>query len=49
MLVRWLLFETWIGGLLLLSLERCVGLAVVQADWLAVQRSGEPKTVTQVQ
>ena len=49
MLVRWLLFETWIGELLLLFLERYVGLAVVQAEWLAVQRSGEPKTVSEAQ
>ena len=49
MLVRWMLFETWIGELLLLCLERGVGLAVVQADWIAVQRSGEPKTVSEAQ
>ena len=49
MLVRWLLFETRIGAFLLYILERCVGLAVVQADWLAMQRSGEPKTVSEVQ
>jgi hypothetical protein len=49
MLVRWLLFETWIGEFLLRFLERYVGLAVVQADWLALQRSGEPKTVSEVQ
>jgi hypothetical protein len=49
MLVRRLLFETWVGELLLLFLERSVGLAVVQADWLAVQSSGEPKAVSEVQ
>ena len=49
MLVRWLLLETRIGELLLHFLERSVGLAVVQADWLAMQRSGEPNTVSEVQ
>jgi hypothetical protein len=49
MLVRWLLFETWIGEFLLNFLERYVGLAVVQPDWLASQRSGEPKTVSDAQ
>ena len=49
MLVRWFLFETRIGEWLLLFLERCMGLAVVQADWLAEQRSGEPKAVSEVQ
>jgi hypothetical protein len=48
MLVRWLLFETWIGELLLTCLERWVGLAVVQVDWLAVQRSGESRPVSEV-
>ena len=49
MLVRWILFETSIGERMLRFLERRVGLAVVQADWLAVQRSGEPRTVNEVQ
>ena len=40
MSVRWLLFETKTGELLLVLLERHAGLAVVRADWLAVQRSG---------
>ena len=48
MLIKWLLFETWIGELLLLFLERFGGLAVVEADWLAVQRSGETKTLSKV-
>ena len=48
MLARWLLFETRVGELLLHFLERFVGLAVVQADWLATQRSGEPKAVSKV-
>ena len=49
MLVRWFLFETSIGEFLLRVLERYLGLAIVQADWLAVQRSGEPKAVSEVQ
>ena len=49
MLVRWFLFETSIGEFLLRVLERYIGLAIVQADWLAVQRSGEPRTVNEVQ
>jgi hypothetical protein len=40
MLMRRLLFETKIGELLLTFLERRLGLAVVQADWLEVQSSG---------
>jgi hypothetical protein len=43
MIVRWLLFETSLGELLLTILERMVGLAVVQADWLAAQPAGEPR------
>jgi hypothetical protein len=49
MIVRWLLFETWFGELLLTILERKVGLAVVQADWLAAQPVGEPKAVCETQ
>ena len=49
MLVRWLLFETWIGELLLLCLERYSDLAVVRAGWLGMQRSGEPSTVGEMQ
>jgi hypothetical protein len=49
MLVKWILFDTKIGELLLVLLERHVGLAVVQSDWLATQRSGEPKAVTEAQ
>jgi hypothetical protein len=41
MILRWLLFETRFGELLLTILERKVGLAVVQADWLAAQPAGE--------
>ena len=48
-MIRWLLFETRVGELLLVLLERHVGLALVQANWLADQRSGEPKTVSEVQ
>ena len=47
MLVRWILFDTKVGELLLVLLERHVGLAVVQSDWLATQRSGEPKAATE--
>ena len=42
MLVRWVLFRTKIGELLLTLLEQKAGLAVVQADWLAGRRSGKP-------
>ena len=45
MLVRWFLFETKFGEMLLVFLEQKVGLAVVQADWLAVQRSAAPGDV----
>lgn len=38
----WLLFETFLGGLLLSLLEGWVGLAVVQADWLAGVSAGHP-------
>ena len=49
MILRWLLFETRLGELLLVCLERYVGLAVVQADWLASQPSGQPRTMSEVQ
>lgn len=49
MILRRLLFETKLGELLLVFLERKVGLAVVQADRLAVQRGGEPTAVSEVQ
>jgi hypothetical protein len=39
--LRWLLFETRLGELVLVLLER-QGLAVVQSDWLGAQRSGKP-------
>jgi hypothetical protein len=42
MLVRWLLFETWLGERLLAILERKAGLAVVQSDWLGGQPSAKP-------
>ena len=48
-MIRWLLFETRVGEVLLVLLERHVGLALVQANWLADQRSGEPKTASEVQ
>ena len=49
MFVRWFLFETKAGELLLFFLERKIGLAVVEAGWLGAQRSGEPKAVREVQ
>ena len=49
MLVRWILFHTKAGEVLLILLERHVRLAVVQSDWLATQRSGEPRTATETQ
>ena len=49
MLVRWFLFHTKIGEVLLTLLERHVGLAVVQSNWLAMQRSGEPKATPEAQ
>lgn len=42
MVLRWFIFETKVGELLLALLERRAGLAVVSAEWLARQRSGEP-------
>jgi hypothetical protein len=47
-MIRWLLFETRLGEVLLVLLERHMGLALVQANWLAEQRSGEPRTVPEV-
>ena len=47
MIVRRLLFETRLGELLLSILERKVGLAIVQAEWLAAQPAGEPKAAGQ--
>jgi hypothetical protein len=46
MVLRRFLFETKFGKMFLCFLEQKVGLAVVRADWLAVQRSAEPKTAT---
>jgi hypothetical protein len=45
MLVRWFLFETRVGELLLALLEKTTGLAVVQAEWLGTQPSGTPHTL----
>lgn len=42
MLVRWLLFETKAGEVLLAFLEKRTGLAVVQVEWLSAQPSGTP-------
>ena len=47
MLVRWFLFHTKAGEVLLTLLERHAGLAVVQSDWLAKQRSSEPIAATE--
>lgn len=43
MIVRWFLFHTKAGELLLVLLERHAGLAVVQSNWLAGQCCGKPK------
>lgn len=43
MILKFLLFETKLGELLLAVLERKAGLAVVQGDWLADRPAGEPK------
>jgi hypothetical protein len=48
MIVRWILFETWLGEILLRSLERRLGLAVVQGEWLAEQNAGQPTAMTEV-
>ena len=42
MFVRWFLFETRMGELLLNLLEKSTGLAVVRADWLGAQPGGSP-------
>lgn len=47
MFVRWLLFETKLGLLFLALLERKVGLAVVDADWLGEQRCGLPPVMAE--
>ena len=49
MILRWLLVESRVGELLLAVLERKPGLAVVHADWLAVQPAGEPKAMCETQ
>ena len=46
MLLRWFLFETKVGELLLASLEKAAGLAVVQAEWLGSQPGGTPRTTS---
>ena len=48
MIIKWLLFETRVGALLLGLLEQRIGLAVVRADWLEAQRSGEPVGVNEL-
>jgi hypothetical protein len=47
-MIRWLLFETRLGEVLLVFLEHHIGLALVQANWLAEQRSGEPTATPEV-
>jgi len=42
MIVKWFLFETKTGLWLLALLERKVGLAVVNAEWLGRQPGGWP-------
>jgi hypothetical protein len=37
MLLRWFLFETTVGDILLALLERKTGLAVVNSEWLGTQ------------
>ena len=37
------------GEVFLVFLERRMGLAVVQAEWLAMQPSGEPAAVSEAQ
>jgi hypothetical protein len=49
MILRWLLFETRFGELLLVFLEQKAGLAIVQADWLAAQPAGKPKVMCETQ
>ena len=41
MLLRWFLFETKAGEMLLSLFERATGLAVVSVEWLETQPSGE--------
>jgi hypothetical protein len=48
-MIKRLLFETRLGEHLLTFLERKVGLAVVDADWVGLQRSGEPTTAAEAQ
>jgi hypothetical protein len=45
MLIRWLLFSTRGGEWLLALLEKTTGLAIVQAEWLANQPSGVPRSL----
>jgi hypothetical protein len=47
MFLTWLLFETRVGELFLVFLEKKVGLAVVDVDWLAVQRCGVPTALSE--
>jgi hypothetical protein len=47
-MIRWLLFETKLGEALLVLIERHMGLALVQASWLAEQRTAEPTTAPEL-
>ena len=47
MLIGWILLDTRLGELLLVLLEHHAGLAVVQSDWLALQRSGQPRAASE--
>jgi hypothetical protein len=49
MILRRLLFETSMGEMFLVFLERKLGLAIVQAEWLAAQPGGKPKAVSEAQ
>jgi hypothetical protein len=49
MIVRWFLFETWLGAQLLSFLENHVGLAVVDAEWLGEQRPDVTVVMTETE
>jgi len=46
MFLRWLLFETKVGEVLVCFLEKKAGLALVQAEWLGAQPSGMPRVAS---
>ena len=47
--VDYVTFKTKMGERLLAFLERRAGLAIVRADWLGAQRSGEPAPPGEIQ